>query len=160
MAEKSSPEKGPLTSRVRDYMSLHPKSLGAEHSLLDAVLMLRRENLRHIPILEDGHLVGIISDRDVARFTPSLLLPLPQEEYNRVFEDTPVRKVMTKNPMHTTPDTLLAEAVELLHLHRLGCLPVLEDGQLVGMITVSDMLRALHDLIASMPSSPDAPPEG
>jgi acetoin utilization protein AcuB len=150
---EASEQKVPIFSRVRDYMTPEPVTLGLEHSLLDAVLMLRRSNLRHIPILENGRLVGLLSDRDVARMAPSMLTFLPQEEYNRVFEETPVGKVMTRNPISTSPDASLAEAVDLLYVNRLGCLPVLQDGKLVGIITVSDMLRALHDLVSSAPSS-------
>ena len=152
MAE-SSAKKEALISRVRDYMTSEPQTLGVEHSLLDAVLLLRRANLRHIPITEDGRLVGLLSDRDVARVAPSLLTPLLPEEYNRVFEDTPLGKVMTRNPLRTSPDTPLVEAVDLLFVNRVGCLPVLEEGKLIGIITISDMLRALHDLISSTPSS-------
>ena len=152
MAE-SGPNKEVLASRVRDYMTSSPLTLDVGHSLLDAVLLLRRSNLRHIPITEDGRLVGLLSDRDVARAAPSLLTPLPQDEYNRVFEDTPVAKVMTRNPLSTSPDAPLSEAVDLLYGNRLGCLPVVEQGNLVGIITISDMLRALHDLISPTPSS-------
>ena len=152
MAE-SSARKEVLTSRVRDYMTPEPQTLGIEHSLLDAVLLLRRSNLRHIPITEDGRLVGLLSDRDVARAAPSMLTPLLQEEYNSVFEDTPLGKVMTRNPLAISPDAPLAEAVDLLYGNRLGCLLVLEGEKLIGIITVSDMLRALHDLISPAPSS-------
>lgn len=153
MADESSPIKEPMASRVRDYMTAEPRTLEVGHSLLDAALMLRRANLRHIPIVDAGRLVGLLSDRDVARLAPSLLTPLHQDEYNRVFEDTPVGKIMTRNPISTTPDAPLAEAVDLLYTNRLGCLPVLEEGKIIGIITVSDMLRALHDLIASTPFS-------
>jgi acetoin utilization protein AcuB len=142
----------PLVPKVRDYMTPKPVTLGVDHSLLDAALMLRQSNLRHIPILEEGRLVGLLSDRDVARAAPSLLSPLVQEEYNRVFEETPLAKVMTRNPFSITPDAPLAEAVGLLSTKRLGCLPVLEEGKLVGIITVSDMLRALQDLITQGPA--------
>ena len=150
MAERNASRR-PGGSQVRDYMTPNPQALDVNHSLLDAVLLLRRASLRHIPILENGHLAGVLTDRDVARFAPSILLPLPAEEYNRVFEETPVGKVMTRNPLSTTPDTPLAEAVDVLYRNRLGCLPVLQGTQLVGIITVTDLLRALHDLIAPPP---------
>jgi len=153
MAEKSNPRNELLTFRVRDYMTAEPQTLRVEQSLLEAVLMLRRASLRHIPIMEDGRLVGVLSDRDVARVAPSLLAPLSPDEYNRVFEDTPVGRVMSKNPISTTADAPLAEAVGLLYENRLGCLPVLEEGKLIGIITRVDMLRALHDLIASPASA-------
>ena len=143
--------------QVRQYMTAEPQTLEITQSLLDAVLLLRRSHLRHIPIVENGHLLGILTDRDVARSAPSRLTPLPEEEYNRVFEGTQVGKVMTKEPFSTTPDSPLGEAVVLIYTRRLGCLPVLEEGKLVGIITVTDMLRALHDLIAVMAAPPGSP---
>jgi acetoin utilization protein AcuB len=160
MVEQSSAAKNPAVSRVRDYMTVDPQTLGSEHSLLDAVLLVRRANLRHIPIMQDGQVVGVLTDRDIARASPSLLVPLPPDEYNRVFESTEVSKVMSRNPLTTTPDALLSEAAELLFANRLGCLPVVEKGKLVGIITISDMLRALRDLITlesqSAPSSQES----
>src|SRR5690348_6374107 len=111
---------------VRDYMTASPQTLESDHSLLDAVLIMRRGGFRHIPIMENGCVVGILSERDVARAAPSLLLPTPPDDYNRVFEDTIVSKVMTKHPVITAPETPLAEAVDLLRSNRLGCLPVME----------------------------------
>ena len=134
-------------SQVRDYMTANPQTLDVESTLLDAVLMMRRSELRHIPILESGRLVGILTDRDVGRFAPSILMPLTAQDYNRVFEETPVKKVMTRKLVSTTPDALLSEAVHLIHSLKLGCLPVLEHDRLVGIITVVDMLRALHDMM-------------
>lgn len=148
MAE-SNISKQPLRAQVRDYMSLGPQTLEVNQTLLDAVLLLRSGGLRHIPILEEGRLVGILTDRDVSRVAPTLLLPLPQQEYNRLFETTLVGKVMTRNPISITPEAPLEEAVELLYNNRVGCLPVLENGRLIGIITRADILRALHDLISN-----------
>jgi acetoin utilization protein AcuB len=128
-------------------MTPNPQTLNIDSTLLDAVLMMRRAELRHIPILENSLLVGILTDRDVARFAPSILVTFSPQDYNRVFEDTPVGKVMTRTLVSTTPEARLAEAVDLIYSRKLGCLPVLEGDRLVGIITVVDMLRALHDLI-------------
>ena len=117
--------KQPLLSQVRDYMTSDPQTLGMKSTLLDAVLLLRRSELRHIPILDNDRLVGVLSDRDVARWAPSLLTSLTPQEYNRVFEETPVGKVMTRNPISVSPDAPLAEAVNLMYKHRLGCFIVL-----------------------------------
>ncbi len=143
--------------QVRQHMTADPQTLEVTQSLLDAALLLRRSHLRHIPIVENGHLVGILTDKDVARYAPSRLTPLPEEEYNRVFEGTALGKVMTKEPVTTTPDSPLGEAVVLLYTKRLGCLPVLEEGKLVGIITVTDMLRALQDFIGAISSPPGSP---
>ena len=132
---------------VRDYMTPDPQTLDVGSTLLDAALLLRRAELRHIPILEDGRLVGVLTDRDVGRVAPSVLSRVSPQEYNRFFEETLLGKVMTRNPLSIAPDAPLAEAVNLLFRNKLGCLPVLDGDSLVGIITVSDMLRALHDLI-------------
>lgn len=139
---------------VRDYMTASPQTLGADHSLLDAVLIMRRGGFRHIPIMEDGQVVGVLSERDVARAAPSLLVPLPPDDYNRVFEDTEVSKVMTKNAVITSPDTPLSEAVDVVRSNRLGCLPVLDGGEVVGIITNADMLRALYELLQASEMPP------
>ena len=140
---------GAAAPRVRHYMTPNPQSLQVSDRLLDAVLLLRGANLRHIPILSDGRLVGLLTDRDVWRFSPTMLVPLPQHEYNRVFEETPVGKIMTRDPVTISSDAPLAEAVQLLSQNKLGCLPVVDQDQLVGIITMRDMLRALDDLIGS-----------
>jgi len=144
-------------------MTAEPQTLGADHSLLDAVLIMRRAGFRHIPILEDGRVVGVLSERDVARAAPTLLLPLLPDDYNRLFEDTRVSKVMTRNPVIAAPEMPLAEAAGLLRSKRLGCLPVVASGTLVGIITVSDMLRALYDMFQSLErqgqGNPSAPAE-
>ena len=100
-------------SRVRDYMTAEPQTLNVDSTLLDAVLLMRRSDLRHIPILENGRVVGIITDRDVARFAPSILVTLSPQDYNRVFEDTPVARVMTRKLVSTTPEMTLSEAVSV-----------------------------------------------
>ena len=138
---------------VRDYMSTNVTTVPRTARLLDAALTLRRTGFRHLPIVDGDKLVGIITDRDINRFAPSLLTNVTQEEYNAIFETTPLERVMTKNPLSVTPETPVFEAVAQLHTKKLGCLPVVESGRLVGIVTVTDMLRLLHQLIAD-PASP------
>ena len=140
-------------SRVRDYMTPDPQTLDVQNTLLDAVLLIRRAELRHIPILQDGRIVGILTDRDVGRVAPSVLSPVSPQEYNRFFEETRVGKVMTRNPVSIAPEAPLAEAVNLVYKNKLGCLLVLDGDRLIGIITVSDMLRALYDLVSSSDSA-------
>ncbi len=132
---------------VRDYMTTDPQALEASQSLLDTALLLRTAGLRHIPILENGKLVGILSDRDMARATPSMLKPLPQQEYNQIFEETRVERIMTHDPKSTRPDAPLAEAAAQFSDNHVGCLPVLEEGRLVGILTISDLIRVLRDFL-------------
>ena len=132
---------------VRKFMASPVTSLPSSARLLDAGLLLRAGRIRHIPIIDNGKLVGILSDRDIQRCTPSMLTRVSAEEYNSIFEDTPVAKVMTREPQHISPDAPLHEAAALLHEGKLGCLPVVENGEVVGIITKDDMLGALMSLL-------------
>jgi CBS domain-containing protein len=132
---------------VRQFMASPVTSLPSSARLLDAGLLLRAGRIRHIPIIDDGQLVGILSDRDIQRCTPSMLTRVSAEEYNAIFEDTPVWKVMTREPQYISPDAPLHAAAALLHSDKLGCLPVVENGQVVGIITKDDMLGALMRLL-------------
>jgi len=140
---------------VRDYMTSSVSSLNEDACLLDAALMIRHSGKRHVPVVTaEKKGVGILSDRDVSRLAPSMLARVTQEEYNRVFESTPLKQVMTKKPITIAPDAPIAEAVAVLHAKKIGALLVVENEKLVGILTTSDMLGLLHKLLAQQP--PDA----
>ena len=128
---------------VRDFMTAPAKSISRDARLLDAALMLRSTGFRHLPIVDGDRLVGIITDRDIHRFSPSLLSKITPEEYNAVFENTPLERVMTRNPLTVTPTTPLRDAAAILQEKKLGCLLVVEEGRLVGILTVTDLLGVL-----------------
>ena len=138
---------------VRDYMTSPVTTVSHEARLLDAALTLRRTGFRHLAIVDGERLVGVITDRDISRFAPSLLTNISQEEYNAIFENTPLARVMTRNPLSVNPATPMRDAVKTLHNRKLGCLPVVEGERLVGIITVSDMLAFLYRLMTG-----EAPP--
>lgn len=133
--------------RVRDYMTAGPETLSPDDRLLDAELMIRRAGVRHIPVVSGDQLVGLLTDRDVRRYAPSILDSTP-EEYNRIFEQTLVGTVMTKEVATIGPDAPLAEAADVLYSHHRGCLPVMENGVLVGIITTRDLLRFAHEMLS------------
>lgn len=143
--------------RVRDYMTTSVTTLLDDARLLDAALLIRRTGKRHVPILTaEGKVVGIISDRDVSRLAPSMLAQMTPEDYNRVFEATPITVAMTKNPMLVSPDTPVSEAVALLYTKKIGALLAVEDGKLVGILTVNDMLGLLNELLTGSQASSEA----
>ena len=137
-----------MTVRVADYMVKEVTTLDEDARLLDAALLIRRTGRRHIPVIDsDGRPVGIVTDRDVARMAPSMLGQITAEEYNAVFEGTPVTRAMTRDPITVTPDTPIEEAVEILHTRKIGAVLVVQGGMLAGILTVTDMLGLLRELI-------------
>src|ERR1700730_5463965 len=128
---------------VRDFMTTPPTSLSQNSSVLDAVLTFRRMHFRHLPVVDSARVVGLISERDVQRLSPSLLSSVSEEEYNGVLQNTVLEQVMTRNPLTVSPETQLCEAAAILSDQKVGCLPVVRDGNLIGIITVIDMLNAL-----------------
>jgi acetoin utilization protein AcuB len=132
---------------VRDIMTTDLATLREDEVLLDATLILARGGFRHIPILNGKRLVGIVTERDVKHYTPSILSGIPPEEYNRLMATTPLSKIMARDPITIEPSKTVYEAAQTLYDHRIGCLPVVEDGELKGIITSTDMLNLLLQLL-------------
>ncbi len=142
---------------VRNYMSTTVSSLRDDVHLLEAALLIRRTGKRHVPVVNsEGKVVGIITDRDVTRMAPSMLGHITPEEYNAIFEMTPISRAMTPNPITVGPDSNMREVVSLLYSKKIGALPVVEDGKLVGIVTRSDVLGLLNEILAETESSSGA----
>jgi CBS domain-containing membrane protein len=137
--------------RVRDFMMSSVTTVPRESSLLDAALTMRRSAIRHLPVVDGERLVGILTERDIQRASPSLLSDITQEEYNAIFENTPVERVMFRDPVTVSPDASIRDAVSLIQDHKVGCLPVVEAGRLVGIVTRSDLLSILLSFLPAPP---------
>jgi acetoin utilization protein AcuB len=112
-----------------------------------AVEVMRQKGIRRIPIVVADTLVGLLAEGDLKRAQPSALSD-SQEEFNRVMEGTPVSRIMIQNPITVSEDALLSDAAQTLHNTKFGALPVVRDGRLVGILTDTDILRCLVDLLA------------
>ncbi len=132
---------------VRELMTSDVTSLQDTDTMLDAGMIFARSSLRHLPVLHGTALVGVLTERDVKRFAPGLLSGVTSAQYNEVMETTPLSKVMTRNPMTLTPDQDVSDAADLFATKRFGCLPVVESGKLVGIVTTTDMLRLLAQMM-------------
>jgi acetoin utilization protein AcuB len=123
-------------------MTPDPTTLGPDDALLQAVLTVRSLSIRHVPIVKDGVLVGLITDRDLGHASPSILGRTSQEEYNQVFQQNTIARVMIKNPATINANALLGDAVLMMKDNKWGCVPVVDDnGSLVGILTQTDILR-------------------
>jgi CBS domain-containing protein len=133
---------------VRHVMSRPPITVEPSTLLLDAALTLRTAAIRHLPVVENGFLVGLLTDRDIQRCAPSRLIPISEHGYNQVFEGTTVERVMTREPLSVEPDIALPAAISLMQQSRYGCLPVVQREQVVGILTRSDLVDTLNRLLS------------
>jgi acetoin utilization protein AcuB len=134
--------------KVADAMTPDPLTMGPEDTLNQAVQVMRKAGIRRLPIVVADTLVGILAQGDLNRAQPSILSE-SQDEYVRVMEETPVSRIMIQNPMTVSEETSLLEAAQTLHTMKFGALPVTRDGRLVGIITDSDVVRCLVDLLSN-----------
>ncbi len=118
---------------VNDLMTTIPVVVSPTTRLNEAVALMQAEGCRHLPVVDDGKLIGILTDRDVRLARNSSL-----------YETASCESCMTRDPITTTPDTPADQAAELLTLYKIGSLPVLDDGVLVGIVTVNDFLRRFN----------------
>jgi len=130
-------------SVLREIMTSEVQTLRSDQKLIDAIQFLHEHQVRHIPVLDgDGVLAGILTDRDIKRATPSALAPGQRDVWTKVVQETDLSKVMSRDPVTATGDTSLVEALERFVEDRIGCLPIVEGGQLLGIVTASDLFRA------------------
>lgn len=134
--------------KIGDIMSREVVTLLPGQSLREAVELLLARRIRHLPVVDDEkRLVGIVTDRDVKRATPSLLSGVDRDEYERVLDETKVSQFMTREPMVITPETPLRTVVQKIIDTKIGAFPVVNNGHLVGIVTEIDLLRVLIDLL-------------
>jgi CBS domain-containing protein len=137
-------------TRVADRMARNVVFVREHESLNRAAEILQEKRIRHLPVLAElENLVGIITDRDIKLAMPSPLFG-QQADWKGLFESVPVSRVMAKELVTVAPDALMQEAVSLMVAHRIGCLPVVEEGSLVGLLTETDAMRHCIEVIQTL----------
>jgi len=138
--------KPPAEMKVRDVMSTEPVTIGPEDNLMEVLQAMRRHHCRRLPVVLDGRLIGIVAEGDVKRAEPSML-QTSQEEFDQLMELTTVSQIMIRDPITTTEDAPLVDAVRTLHETKFGALPVVRDGAIVGIVTDNDLLRVFREIL-------------
>ena len=129
--------------RVRDRMTRGVATIHSHALVRGAADMMRTRKIRHLPVVDrEGRLVGIVTDRDLRQVAPSYPLFRDQEEIKYFSRNLKVAAAMTPDPMVVAPDSPLVEAATKLDAYRIGSLPVVDKEKLVGIISVSDILKA------------------
>jgi len=135
---------------VRDRMSRNPITTYPAASVPDALQVMRGSKVRQLPVLNDkGQLVGIVALEDVLRVSPSPATSLSVHELNYLLEKLKVEEVMTREVITVTEDVALEEAGRIMADSKISGLPVLRDGELVGIITESHLFNVLVELFGA-----------
>jgi acetoin utilization protein AcuB len=127
---------------VRAMMHTPVVTATPDMSLVAAQRLMRAQRIRHLPVVSGTRLVGLVTDRDLRDAMPSPATTLSRGEIAYQLDTTPLKTCMTREVVSIHPDTDMVQAVCILLRGPFGCLPVVEDGVLVGMLTEIDCLRA------------------
>lgn len=128
---------------VEQMMNTNVVTLQPTHSIKDAINLLRENKIRHLPITnEDGQVVGVLSDRDIKDATPSNLIENQQQDIYA----TPIEEIMTKNPIIGHPLDFVEEVATIFYDQKIGCLPIVSSGKIVGIVTETDLLYKYIEL--------------
>jgi acetoin utilization protein AcuB len=125
---------------VNDLMTAVPNTVTPETSLRNIIGVMKAGGYRQIPVLDRGKLVGIVTDRDVRLVMNSPLGIQSKPHHEQLLNTETVESIMTRDPVTVTPDTPAYHAAEMLSMYKFGALPVVDEGTLVGIITVTDFL--------------------
>ena len=134
---------------VRDYMTRHPVMAEPSMSIVEAQSIMAEMKVRHLPVVETGkRLVGLVT-RQTMRIPPTELASLNVWEITRFLSDLKIKDVMVKreNVITVEPDVALEEAAKTMIRNKVGCLPVLADGIVIGIITEMEMMAQLTELL-------------
>ena len=131
--------------RVSDLMSPMPITVGPETPMLDARQRMLDERIRHLVVVADGLLVGIVTDRDIRLNLASPATSLSVWELHHLLAKLTVRDVMTRAVLVVDPDRPAAEAARIMLSHKISALPVTDGDRLVGILTESDFVRLVSE---------------
>lgn len=134
---------------VGERMSRPVVTIPPDMPVPDALKLMQRESIRRLPVVEDGKLVGIVSDKDLLNASPSQATTLSVWELNYLMGKLGVDEVMTKDVVTVNEDTPIEEAARIMADNKIGGLPVMQGGKVVGIITETDLFRIFLELMGA-----------
>jgi len=129
---------------VKNWMSKDVITVNEDDSMQDALKLMKQHNIRMLPVLKNGSLVGVVTDRDLKRASASDATTLDVHEMLYLISKIKVKNIMAKNPISVPPDLTVEETAQVLLNNKISGAPVVDDsGQVVGTITQTDLFRVL-----------------
>lgn len=134
---------------VGERMSHPVISIPPDMPIVDALNMMKRERIRRAPVVKDGKLIGIVSDKDLLNASPSPATSLSVWEMNYLLSKITVRDVMTKDVLTVTEDTPIEQAARIMSDNKIGGLPVMRSDRVVGIITETDLFKIFLEIMGA-----------
>ena len=131
---------------VREIMMGSPVTLKPEDTLDLANDVISLGRIRHIPVVDDGRLVGIITERDLMGAAAIQIFGLKQKNKSALLKSVSIKEVMKKRVVTAAPDTPIKDVAHLMADKKIGCVPVVSAGTVVGLVTTTDILRYVESL--------------
>jgi acetoin utilization protein AcuB len=131
---------------VADIMTSNPITVGPNINLDEVIGLMKTHNFRHLLVVDNHDLVGIISDRDVRLAMNSPLVKHQPKQNWELLNTIKAKGCMTPNPLTIGPNATAAKAAEVMNHYKFDALPVIDDGLLVGIVTVGDILKSYIEL--------------
>jgi acetoin utilization protein AcuB len=132
---------------VRKKMNTNLITITKGERMTAAKKILQEKGIRHLPVVEGKKLLGLVTNMDIRKAEASPATSLEIRELHYLLDKITVSEIMTRNVISISPDISVEEAATLLHDNKIGCLPVVEDGALVGMLTENDVMEILIDVM-------------
>jgi acetoin utilization protein AcuB len=137
---------------VRSRMTSDVVTVAPDTTIADALQLCRSHRIRHLPVCEGSRLVGLVTDRDLRLAMPPIWAD-DRDELKALLHEKRVGEVMGAEIFTVSPDTPVEVAAQILYENRIGCVPVLEREELVGILTETDLLRAFVELFGTREGS-------
>ncbi len=128
---------------IKDWMAKNPVTITEDTSMIKAIHIMKERRFRRIPVVAQGKLVGMVTDRDLKEASPSKATTLDVHELYYLLAELQVQEIMSRNPISVSQDETVEHAAQIMLEHTISGLPVVdESGMVVGIITQSDVFRA------------------
>jgi CBS domain-containing protein len=131
---------------VREIMMGSPVTLKPDDTLDLANDIIAIGRIRHIPVVDDGKLVGLLSERDLLGAAATRILGMTIKSRSALLKSTPIKEVMKKNVVTVEPDTPIKDAARIMADKKIGCVPVVSEGGVVGLVTTTNILRYVESI--------------
>ena len=138
---------------VRDRMTPNPVVVTPDTTFPTAFRTMRDNGIRHLPVMDGDKLTGVVARTDLLHASPSVATTLSVFEINYLLANLHVREVMSSPPVTVSEDAPLEEAARVMVDRKIGCLPVMRDGRLVGLLTETDIFRVFVEILGGEEAS-------